>query len=306
MRYMPRPRTTFEITLRTIQSRFLIRPSKLVNELVLGVLGRALSLYKVELHLIVVASNHIHLIVTVEDRDVLSRFMQYFAGNVARELCKLHNWRDKFWGRRYVSLAILDDSAMMKRVHYLLSHGCKEGLVMRPKEWPGVNCAEALVKGKSLHGTWYDRTAVYEASLTGQMRPLGDFATRYEVPLTPLPCLEHLSEKEQREKIKELVLSIQMDTKSRHREKGTWALGAKKVLRQHPHRQPCKTKRSPAPSCHCSDKETWKAFRDAYREFVSMYRAASRRLRRGDLNVQFPENSFRPALGFVGPSTAPT
>ena len=177
---------------------------------------------------------------------------------------------------------------------------------MRPKDWPGVNCAEALTKGKRLFGVWYDRTAEYEAFLAGTEFSPGDFATRYEVPLTPLPCLEHLSTKEQREQVKELVLSIQKETRARHRKERASVLGGRKVQRQHPHKRPRKMKRSPAPSCHCSDKETWKAFRDAYREFVSIYHAASRRLRRGDLNVRFPENSFRPALGFIGPSPAPT
>ncbi len=302
---MPRPKTTFEITIRTIQGRFLLRPSKKLNEIILGVLGRALSRYNVELHLIVVASNHIHIILTVYDIESLSNFMRYFNGNVGREVGRLHNWREKFWGRRFASISILDDAKMMDRARYILSHGCKERLVLRPKDWPGVNCVDALTKGKRLFGVWYNRTAEYEASMVGHEFSPGDFATRYEVPLTPLPCLQHLSPKEQREKIKELVRSIQIETKARHGKKHTRVLGARKVQRQHPHRRPHKMKRSPAPSCHSSDKETWKAFRDAYREFVSIYRTASGRLRQGDMSVRFPENSFPPALAVVCPSPAP-
>lgn len=302
LRYMPRAKTTFEITIRTIQGRFLLRPSKKMNEIVLGVLGRALSLYKVELHSIVVASNHIHLIVTVYDIASLSSFMRHFNGNVAREVGKLHNWKEKFWGRRFTSISILDDAEMMEKTHYILSHGCKEGLVLRPKDWPGVNCVEALTKGKQLHGVWYDRTSEYAASMAGHGVSPGDFATRYEVPLTPLPCLEHMSPEEQRELFRELVQSIGQETKARHRRKGNRVMGARKVLKQHPHERPREMKRSPVPSCHTSDRETWKTFRDGYREFVSVYRAASRRLRQGDLSVRFPENSFPPALAFVGPS----
>ncbi len=126
LRYMPRPKTTFEITIRTIHGRFLLRPSKQLNEIVLGILGRALSLYKVKLHLIFVASNHIHLIVTVEDTKSLSDFMRHFNGNVAREVGRLHEWREKFWGRRFASISILDDAKMMEQAHYILSHGCKD------------------------------------------------------------------------------------------------------------------------------------------------------------------------------------
>jgi REP element-mobilizing transposase RayT len=303
---MPRSKTTFEITIKTIHGRFLLRPSKQLNEIILGVLGRFLPRYKVELHLIVVASNHIHMIVTVEDIQSLSNFMRDFNGNVAREVGRLHNWREKFWCRRYASISILDDAKMMERAHYILSHGCKEKLVLRSKDWPGVNCVEALTKGKPLFGVWYDRTKEYEASMAGQEFSPGDFSTRYEVPLTPLPCLEHLSSKKQREQIKELVHSIQRETRVRLQKEGSRVLGVRKVLRQHPHKRPKKTKRSPAPSCHSSDRDTWKSFRNAYREFVSVFRAASRRLRRGDLNASFPENSFPPALAFVAPSPAPT
>jgi REP element-mobilizing transposase RayT len=303
---MPKPKTTFEITIKTIHGRFLLRPSKQLNEIILGVLGRFLPRYKVELHLIVVASNHIHMIVSVEDIQSLSNFMRDFNGNVAREVGRFHNWREKFWGRRYVSIPILDNAKMLERAHYILSHGCKEKLVLRPKDWPGVNCVDALTEGKRLFGIWYDRTKEYEASLAGQEFSSGDFSTRYEVPLTPLPCLEHLSPKKQREQIMELVQSIQQKTKDRLRKEGGRVLGVRKVLRQHPHKRPRKIERSPAPSCHSSDIEIWMAFRNAYREFVSIFRAASRRLRQGDLNVQFPENSFPPALACVVPSPAPT
>ena len=61
---MPKPNTTFEVTTRTLQGRLLLRPSKELNRIILGILGKALERYPVLLHLVVVVSNHIHLIVT--------------------------------------------------------------------------------------------------------------------------------------------------------------------------------------------------------------------------------------------------
>ncbi|MBW1811046.1 MAG: hypothetical protein JRJ87_22845, partial [Deltaproteobacteria bacterium] len=82
---MSKPDMTFEITTRAIQGRLLLRPSRELNDIILGILGRALTLYPVLLHLVVVASNHIHLIVTTQNVKLLSDFMRYFNSNLARE-----------------------------------------------------------------------------------------------------------------------------------------------------------------------------------------------------------------------------
>jgi hypothetical protein len=51
-----------------------------------------------------------------------------------------------------------EEPAQVARLEYLLSHGCKEGLVERLADWPGVHCATALLTGDPVEGTWFDRT----------------------------------------------------------------------------------------------------------------------------------------------------
>ena len=59
-RFIPSDGALVEVTYRTIQGRFLLKPSRPLNELVLGVLARAQSFCPtVELIGIVVLSNHI-------------------------------------------------------------------------------------------------------------------------------------------------------------------------------------------------------------------------------------------------------
>jgi len=231
--------------------------------------------------------------------------MRYVNSNIAREVGRIHNWHEHFWGRRFTALSIEDEEKFVERVHYLLSHGCKENLVLRPAEWPGVNCVEALVEGKTLEGTWYDRTREYEARLAGQEVEEGQFATRYEVPLSPLPILAGKTEEEQRDWYRELVELIERQTRERLKKEGGRVLGRRKVLQQSPFHRPKKTKRSPVPACHCTGSERWKAFKDAYREFVNLYRDASRKLRRGYENVKFPDNCFPPPLAYTGANPAP-
>jgi hypothetical protein len=47
VRFVPEGGALVEATVRTIQSRLLLRPSPALNELVIGVLGRAQRLYEV-------------------------------------------------------------------------------------------------------------------------------------------------------------------------------------------------------------------------------------------------------------------
>jgi hypothetical protein len=43
-------------------------------------------------------------------------------------------------------------------LRYLLSHSVKEGLCESPFDWPGVECAKALVHGEKLEGVWFNRS----------------------------------------------------------------------------------------------------------------------------------------------------
>ena len=301
LRFMREPNSTFEVTTRTLQGRLLLRPSRELNAIIIGILGRALALYPVMLHLVVVASNHIHMLVTAESVKLLADFMRFVNSNIAKEAGRLHRWKEKFWGRRYTSLDVLDDKKMVERAVYLLSHGCKEGLVMRPKDWPGVNCVEAVTRGKTLKGVWYDRTKQYEAARSGLEVSSRDFATEYEVELSPLPCFSSLSEGQQRAQYRAMVRDIEKLTREQVVKAGRRVMGATRVLLEDPHKRPRKIKKSPAPLCHCSDPEMWKRYRDDYRWFASEYRAASRRLRAGEKDVSFPQYCFLPALAFNGP-----
>ncbi len=52
------PSGLVEITSRTQHGRFLMCPSEKVNDLILGVLGRAQAMYNIALHAFIFMSNH--------------------------------------------------------------------------------------------------------------------------------------------------------------------------------------------------------------------------------------------------------
>ena len=84
-RHLPRPWQLVEITDRTIQSRYLLKPGPTFNDLLVGVLGRAQSLFPVRLHSVVCASNHFHLLISSPDSDLIARFMDHVKTNLSKE-----------------------------------------------------------------------------------------------------------------------------------------------------------------------------------------------------------------------------
>ena len=86
LRFIPEGGALVEVTCRTIQGRFLLKPTAELKPLILGVLGRAQRLYPLEIHAFVFLSNHYHLLLNVETALQLAQFMNYFNSNLAREV----------------------------------------------------------------------------------------------------------------------------------------------------------------------------------------------------------------------------
>jgi len=101
IRFTPDGGALYEVTCRTVHSRFLLRPGPLLNEIIVGSLGRAQRLYPLEICAFVFASNHFHLLARAEDSERLARFMGYFNSKLAREVTRSTGWRDKVFSRRY-------------------------------------------------------------------------------------------------------------------------------------------------------------------------------------------------------------
>lgn len=306
IRFIPEGGALVEVTCRTVQGRFLLKPTRELKSIAIGVLARAQRLYPVEIHAFVFLSNHYHLLLSVEDALQLARFMNYFNSNLAREAGRLHRWREKFWGRRYQAIVVSDEEgAQMDRLRYLLSHGCKEGLVARPRDWPGANCVMALTKGHLLSGLWFDRTREYAARSRGEDFDHLQYASCETMELDPLPCWRHLSEKRYGSRVRELVIQIESDTADRHAREGSGPLGAETILSQNPHHRPQRLKKAWAPAFHAATKAARRDLVEAYGWFVSAYREAAEKLRQGNRRVPFPEGCFPPRLPYVGWNLTP-
>lgn len=292
-----------EVTCRTIQGRYLLRPDPVVDATILGVLARALRPHPtVGLVNIAILSNHLHMLLRVETQHQLSKIMEYFGGHCTRKLNPLLDWSGPLWDGRYQAICISDEpEAQIERFEYVLAQGVKENLVEKVADWPGVHGGKALLEGRSLlAGKWIDGTKKYQASLRGADSNPQDFTSVETLELELLPCWEHLSWSDYAERVREIVDRIEARAAEERQLKGTRVLGAEAICRRHPHERPPKLETSPAPLVHAATRQVRRAWKEAYSWFLERYREASRRLRNGEDGAFFPEGCYPPRLPFVG------
>jgi len=289
------PRRLYFITNRTIQARFLMRPSAYVNNLIGGVLARSLDRFDVRLYAFNFLSNHFHCIIDAAEGQ-LSDFLGYFESNVAREVGRHVRWRDKFWARRFSAEPILDDVALLRCVRYIFAHGEKEGLVDNAELWPGLTCIPELVHGVTRSFVWYDRTAQFFAKQQGAESGEEHFGTRYTLEVTPLPCWQDLDAPGRQAAARQLLEEARTEAAAARENKPS--LGVEAILSQDPHATPERPKRTPRPFCHASGREAVAAFKAAYRAVVLAYHEASQRFRDGFLDAVFPPYTYRPPLPY--------
>lgn len=293
------PGLGYFVTARCCQARLLMRPSCETNEVLGGVLARAVRLMHVEVFAFSFQSNHLHLLVRAP-RGNLSKFMQYVLANVARKIGWLVRWRGTFWERRYSAEPVLDDEALVERLRYTLAQGVKDGLVRRCRDWPGLSCLRMLVRGSRRTFLWFGWSKRWRArsdqAATDRFHPR--WAERETLELTVLPHWAHVSRRHRARRVLELVRAIERQAEGVHER----VLGRAGVLSQHPHHRPSRPKRSPRPHCHATRANVRRAFIEGYHAYVASFRAASARWRRGELGAEFPLGAVKP---FVWPAVYP-
>ena len=302
-RYVPQGGALVEVTYRTVQGRYLLRPGSALNDTVVGVLARALRPYpRVGLVGIVVLSNHLHLLFTVESQEDLSSVMARFASKSAREINKLYGWSGSVWGHRYRSICVTQEpAAQIRRLEYLLSQAVKENLTKKVEQWPGVHFGKTLMQGRSLLvGKWIDRTKKYRKEAQGKEVRREEYTSTQTVELQQLPCWAHLRWGEYLENIQKMIRKVEAEAALERELRGVEVMGAERICRQDPQTWPNEVKSSPAPLVHAASKRARLAWREVFGWFLAQYREASKRLRQGDRNARFPEGCFPPGLPFVG------
>ncbi len=291
-----------EITTKTIQDRYLLRPSAETKAVMTGIISRAQKQTGMRIVAGVVMSNHLHFLLVPHSMSQLAKFMGYVKSKAAVKVGKLVDWEGTFWKCRYKHILVWEDEAdQVARLRYVLEHGAKENLVARPCDWPGLHVVHELMNGceRVEGGIWHNRSDENEARRLGRKVKREDYLERgLAFELTPLPCWAHLKRASRVRRVRKMVASIEKETRRRHKCAGTRPLGVKRVLRRDPLDHPDDPKRSYAPAFHALTREGKAALWAELRAFVGSYREAVESMKAG-LPARFPAGCFPPGLPYV-------
>ena len=290
------PDAVYEVTTRTIQARFLLRPSKEFNEAVIGVIGWGQELCpNIRLYAVDVQSNHMTWLLSAQKPDEISRFLGLVHGRISQEVGWRHDWTGKTWGRRYRAIRVVDNEALKARLVYLLSQGTKDGLVASPYDLPGVNSVRALAEGVPLEGLWFERDQMRRT----RSHSKHECARKVTVRFSKLPCWAHLDDSAYQARIQKIIGRCEQDAREQQTRSRRRPLGAKAMRRIHPHHRPTHFAKSPAPICHASRHSRREAYRKRYRAFCDAFRNAAELLKLGIRDALFPLYAFPPRLPVV-------
>ena len=289
-----------EVVNRTLQGRHLLKPSPRFNRIIVGALVKASQKHGVEICGGAFAANHFHLLLKAGSIKTQANFMRDFTRKLSIESGIVYDWKGSTFPERYRATEVsAEPEAQISRLIYLLKHGCKEGLVESPLDWPGVSFATALTHGETLKGIWIDRSGYCRARARGRNVTLDDFTEELELSITPLPCWQALDESAIKSRVSDLVSRIAEETRLSHEVDGTRPLGVAAVLSGRPHFRPEELDRRPKPLFHAFSRRVRESMKEALGQIATAYLEAAERLKGGDLSARFPENCFPPSLPFV-------
>jgi REP element-mobilizing transposase RayT len=215
------PGATYLVTRRCTQRQFLLVPKRRTTQIFHYCLAYAAQRTGVEVHAVIVMSNHYHLVVT-DPRGVLPLFVECLNKLVAKCVnASLGRW-ENFWASEPASyVQLLDVDAVIDKLAYLLANPVDAALVENGYEWPGLRLGRP---GSYPTG----RPDIF-------FREEGAMPMSLRLELTPPPGL---AGRQAQKRIKEAVAERECDARARVRREGRSFLGARAILRQNPFDSP--------------------------------------------------------------------
>ena len=124
-----------EISTR-IEEGLPLAPNKLIKTLLINVLARAQTYYRVRIVSYVFLENHFHLLIIVEDPSNVPDFVEYLKRESAYYINRLLGRRKHtVWCDGYDSPIILDSKSAINRLKYVYLNPVTAGLCKKGKDW---------------------------------------------------------------------------------------------------------------------------------------------------------------------------
>jgi len=298
-RFECRKRASF-LTTRSRNSELWFVNNKNLEQAILGYAARYRQRRNVKLYALAIEGNHIQTPAHFPEAN-RADFMRDLNSSVARSVARLapEYPGGRFWERRY-SAEIVPDEDLEKQFFYTVLQPVQDGLVERISQYPGYNCFNDAVKGikrKFRVVNW----AKYNAAKRYKKRiRIKDYIDTYELVYERLPGYEDLSQKEYETLMRQKLEEKRLEIVRKRKAEGKGFAGREALLKTVPGSIPRNTKTStidshrPRALSDCPQRR--KEALEWYFAMYSAYKEASMSYRAGDLNVEFPEGTYRPHL----------
>jgi REP element-mobilizing transposase RayT len=275
--------TTYLVTRRCSERRFLLKPSEAATGIFLYVLAVAAQRFGVEVHACCVLSNHFHMVLT-DPQARLPAFEQYLDGLVARAVnAALGRW-EAFWAAptSYSAVALTSPEDIVAKTAYVLANPVAAGLVRCGRGWPGIWTAPEQIGGEPI--------AVQRPTIF--FRKNGYMPETAELALTIPPGFA--SAEDFRGPVSAALADLEAKARREVESKGGGFLGRAKVLAQKPWARPApgEPRRQLNPRVAATDK--WKRIEalSSLVDFLRAYRAAWVARREGKKGFRFPAGTY--------------
>ena len=271
-----------------------------LEEAILGYAARYSSRYGVNLYGLSIEGNHTQEAAMFPNGN-RAHFMRDFNSSVARAVPRYQPGYSggRFWARRYSAEYLVDREDIEHYFFYIVLQPVNDGLVDDIREYPGYNCFEDAVTGTTRQYKvikWKEYNDAKRRKKTAVS--IDDFTELCTLKYERLPGYEQLTQDEYADMMRRKL--VEYTKKAIEQRNGKPALGAEKLKEVTPGARPRKTKTS-GPNDHRPRVlaiEAWR--RDAgnawYFPIQIEYKEASASYRAGNLDVKFPEGTYKPPL----------
>ena len=176
------PQCTQLVTRRTVDQKFLLKPTQELNETLRYLLALYAKRHNVLLHAFCVLSNHMHLFKTDEQAE-MPAFMRDLNAQTTRRVNSLTSRRGPLWdARKYSNVEVYGEAATWDKLVYVITNPIRHGLVGSPEEWPGLVSSLMEIRARKTLVKRPDLPCFRNSTLPKEV----------ELELTIPPALSHL------------------------------------------------------------------------------------------------------------------
>lgn len=127
--------TTYFITICAHMQQNLFQQDE-VAELMVANLLKYRDAEDFDLHEYVVMPDHIHLLLSLNDQQKLSRAIQLIKGGFSHSLCENGLVMREVWQQRYHDRGVRDANEFAEIAEYIRQNPVRRGLAERPEDYP--------------------------------------------------------------------------------------------------------------------------------------------------------------------------